>query len=117
MNIELLNEEKDFNENELVVFEKQNLALFKGLADATKTKKKLEADEKKLKTKLEKLMNDYGIKSIDNQFIKITRVNGSTSTSIDTKELEKEEPKLYAELLADYPKITTRKDSIRFEVK
>ena len=117
MNVELLNEEKDFNENELMVFEKQNLTLFKGLADATKTKKKLEADEKKLKTKLEKLMNDYGIKSIDNQFIKITRINGSTSTSIDTKQLEKEEPKLYAELLEDYPKITTRKHSIRFEVK
>lgn len=117
MNIELLNEEKDFNENELVVFEKQNLALFKGLADATKAKKKLESDEKKLKTKLEKLMNEYGIKSIDNQFIKITRVNGSTSTSIDVKELEKKEPKFYAELLEDYPKITTRKDSIRFEVK
>ena len=117
MNIELLNDEKDFNENELVVFEKQNLALFKGLADATKAKKKLEADEKKLKTKLEKLMNEYGIKSIDNQYIKITRVNGSTSTSIDTKEFEKEEPKLYVELLEDYPKITTRKDSIRFEVK
>ena len=114
MNIELLNEEKDFNENELVVFEKQNLALFKGLADATKAKKKLESDEKKLKTKLEKLMNDYGIKSIDNQYIKITRVNGSTSTSIDTKELEKE---VEGELLEDYPKITTRKDSIRFEVK
>lgn len=61
-------------------------------------------------------MDAYDIKSIDNQYIKITRVNGSTSTSIDLKALEKEEPELYAELLKDYPKVTNRKPYLTFKV-
>ena len=37
--------------------------------------------------------------------------------SIDLKALEKKEPELYAELLADYPKETVKKDSVRILVK
>ncbi|MFV1235859.1 hypothetical protein, partial [Klebsiella pneumoniae] len=82
MNIEIL-EGQEFNKNELITFENKYLQTFKNLADMTKQKKKIEADEKKLKGQLEKVMDEYGIKSIDNQFIKITRVKGSSSTSID----------------------------------
>ena len=103
--------------NEIQIFENQHLQVFKQLAEVTKTKKQLEDQEKKIKEHLEKAMDLYEIKSFENQYIKITRVNGSTSTSVDLKSMEKEEPKLYAELLEDYPKVTTRKQSIRFTVK
>lgn len=103
--------------NELQIFEHQHMEVFKQLAELTKTKKQLEEQEKKVKANLEKGMDLYEIKSFENQYIKITRVNGSTSTSIDLKELEKEEPKLYGELLEDYPKVTNRKSYVKFQVK
>ncbi len=105
------------NQNQVQIFEQQHIQVFKQLADITKQKKLIEEQEKKVKEQLEKAMDAYDIKSIDNQYIKITRVNGSTSTSIDLKALEKEEPELYAELLEDYPKVTNRKPYLTFKVK
>ena len=114
--IALLNGEP-FTTEELQVFENQHLAVFRNLAELTKQKKSLEDQEKKIKSQLEKLMDEYGIKSLENQFIKIIRVAGSTSTSIDLKKMEEQEPDLFKDLLADYPKTTTRKASVRFDVK
>ena len=106
-----------FTTEELQVFENQYLAVFQNLAEVTKQKKALEDQEKKVKEQLEKAMDEYGIKSLDNQFIKIIRVAGSSSTTIDLKKLEEQEPDLFKELLADYPKTNTRKASVRFDVK
>lgn len=106
-----------FSENEVAVFEGQYLAKMQSLSDMMKQKKKIEAEEKKLKESLKKAFDEYGIKSIENAYIKITRVAGSTSTSIDLDTMKEKEPKLYDELLADYPKTTTRADSIRFDVR
>ena len=103
--------------NQVQVFEQQHMEVFQKLSDVVKTKKQLEEQEKKVKEDLEKAMDAYDIKSIDNQFLKITRVNGSTSTSIDLKALEEKEPKLYGELLEDYPKVTTKKSYLTFKVK
>jgi ABC-type lipopolysaccharide export system ATPase subunit len=108
---------ESFTQEELQVFENQYLAKFKNLAEVTKQKKALEEQEKKTKAELEKLMDEYGIKSLDNQYIKIIRVAGSSTTSIDLKKLEEKEPDLYEELLEDYPKTTTRKATVRFDVK
>jgi hypothetical protein len=114
--IALLNGEP-FTTEELQVFENHYLAVFQNLAELTKQKKALEDQEKKFKSQLEKAMDEYGIKSLDNQFIKIIRVAGSSSTTIDLKKLEEQEPDLFKDLLADYPKTTTRKASVRFDVK
>lgn len=104
-------------ETSLALFQEQHMQVFKQLADLTKTKKQLEDQEKKVKEELEAAMDRYDIKSIDNQFLKITRVNGSTSTSVDLKVLEEKEPKLYKELLEDYPKVTNKKAYLTFKVK
>lgn len=103
--------------NDVQVFEQQHMQAFQQLINIVKEKKQLEDQEKELKEKLKEAMDAYGIKSIDNRFLKITRVNGSTSTSINLKTLEKEEPKLYFELLEDYPKVTNRKAYLTFKVK
>lgn len=103
--------------NEIKLFEQQNLVAFQKLSEITKTKKDLELQEKNIKETLEKAMNEFSIKSIDNEYIKITRVNASSSTSIDLKALQSEEPKLYGELLEDYPKVTNRKAYLTFKVK
>lgn len=103
--------------NQVQVFEQQHMEVFQKLSDVVKTKKQLEEQEKKVKEDLEKAMDAYDIKSIDNQFLKITRVNGSTSTSVDLKLMQEKEPKLYGELLEDYPKVTTKKSYLTFKVK
>lgn len=117
--IALLQENNQFTEQELQVFEEKYLAVMKGLADATIQKKRLEEQEKNFKKQLEKVMDEYGIKSIDNQFLKIVRVAGSEGKqTIDLDKMQKEEPELFEELLADYPKTSgARKASIRFDVK
>lgn len=104
-------------ENQVTVFEQQHLAVFQQLAGISRSKKQLELQEKKLKEELEKAMDEYEVKSIDNQFIKITRVAASSSTSVDLKALEEKEPELHKELLEDYPKVTNRKSYVMFKVK
>lgn len=102
---------------QIQVFEQQHIQLFKKIADITKAKKQLEEHETKVKQELEEAMNAYDIKSIDNQFIKITRVKESTSTTVDLKALKEKEPKLYDELLEDYPKTTSKKSYLTFKAK
>lgn len=116
--IALLNGEP-FTKDELQVFESQYLALFQKLAEVTKQKKELEDQEKEAKSQLEKVMNEYGIKSIDNQFIKISRVDANPGKqTIDLDKLLEKEPELHAELLADYPKTTgAKKAYVVFRVK
>lgn len=116
--IALMNGEP-FTQEELQVFENQYLAVFQNLAEVTKQKKALEDQEKKVKAELEKLMDEYEIKSLDNQFIKITRVAANPGKqTIDIDKLLEKEPKLHAELLADYPKTTgAKKAYVTFKVK
>lgn len=114
-----LDESKGFTDGEIKAIEKQYLTVMKNLSEVVKQKKKLEDDEKKVKKQLEQVMDEYGIKSIDNQYLKIIRVAGSEGkTTIDLDAMEKKEPDLFKELLADYPKTTgAKKASIRFDVK
>lgn len=105
------------NTNELQVFEEKSLVLAKGLKDLKVKKERLEKEEKELKATLEKLFEEYGLKSFKNDYFSITRVAESESKSIDLKDMEKKEPELYAELLEDYPKITKKKGYIRISVK
>lgn len=116
--IALLNGES-FTKEELQVFDNQYLQVFQNLALVTEQKKELETQEKKAKAELEKVMDKYGIKSVENQFIKITRVAATQGKqTIDVDKLLEKEPKLHAELLADYPKTTgAKKAYVKFNVK
>lgn len=127
---------------ELQAFEQQNLQVFKDISQITAQRKALEKQEKDIKAQLEEAMLEHEIKSIDNEYIKITRVKASETVSVDLKELEEKEietfdelmedypvrtidlkqleaaePELYGELVEDYPKVSSRKAHLRFEVK
>lgn len=95
--------------SELQVFEQANLAVFQRLHDFKKQKEEMEKAEKELKDYLLQAMEENGIKSFKNEYITISHIEASTSTSIDLKALEKEEPELYKDLLKDYPKVTSKK--------
>jgi hypothetical protein len=105
-------------QTELVkAFEQNYLTVFKEMAENKKLMKQCEEKEIKIKEKLETAMKEIGIKSIDNQYLKIVYVPESHSISIDLKNLEKKEPDLYEELVTDYPKESNRKGYLRFTVK
>ena len=116
--IALLNEQS-FTKEELQAFDNQHLAVFQNLADLTKQKKALDEQEKEVKAQLEKLMDEYGIKWLENQYIKIIRVAATQGKqTIDIDKLKKEEVELYNELIADYPKTTgAKKAYVMFKVK
>lgn len=80
-------------------------------------KKKLDELSKEAKSKLLDAMLEAGIKSIDNDFIKVMVTNPSESVSVDLKTFQKKEPVAYAELLEDYPKVTKRSESLRITLK
>lgn len=103
--------------NEVQVFQNQYLAKMQELQQLVNQKKELEKIEKNIKKELEQAMDEHNIKSIDNEFLKITRVEASESVSIDLTAMKKKEPDLYDDLMKDYPKVTKRKAYVRFTVK
>ena len=104
-------------DNNLVLFENKALTYMKNLSDLKKEQDRLAEIEKSVRADLQAVMDEFGITQFKNDYVTISLVKGSTSVSIDLKSLEKKEPELYAELLADYPKETVKKDSVRILVK
>lgn len=98
-------------------FENKYLQDFKQLRLLEEEKKKLDELSKEAKSKLLDAMLEAGIKSIDNDFIKVMVTNPSESVSVDLKTFQKNEPVAYAELLEDYPKVTRRSESLRITLK
>lgn len=98
-------------------FENKHMAVMAEIQALTKQEKAISTQVKDLKMELEQAMDEHNIKSIDNEFLKITRVGPSETTSIDIKKMKEKEPDLHEELLADYPKVTKRKAYVRFTVK
>jgi seryl-tRNA(Sec) selenium transferase len=101
----------------LTEFEQANLQAFKELAFLTESRKELEKKEKDIKETLLKGMEEHGIKSIDNEIVKITYIEPSESVSIDTKAFLAADPDLYREVEEKYNKRTTRKASVRVTVR
>ena len=98
-------------------FENKYLEDFKQLRLLEEEKKNLEYLSKQAKEKILQGMLKAGVKSIDNDFIKVMVTNPSEVISIDLKEFQKKEPVAYAELLEDYPKVTKRSESLRITLK
>lgn len=103
--------------NELTEFEQSNIALFKDLKLLDDNIKELQDKQKKYKDELVKQMEQYNVKSIDNDFVKVTYVAPNQSTSVDLKTFKEKEPEEYDMLLNDYPKVTNRKGYVRIKVK
>lgn len=103
--------------NAIQVFENKYMVVMAELSAIEQQRKIIEKKAKEIKAELEKAMDEYNIQSIDNEYVKITRIEASETVSIDLKELQKKEPELYDELLKDYPKVTKRKAYVRITVK
>lgn len=104
-------------ENNVKLFESKTLSVMQKLSALKKEQDRLAEIEKQAKDAIQQAMEEYGIISFKNDYVTISNVAESTTTTIDLKSLEAAEPDLYADLLADYPKTTTKKSYIRIQIK
>lgn len=110
------NERIVMEKNELT-FNENYLATMQRYAELEKTVKELEETKKKVRAEIQEAMEAYGVRSVDNDFIRISRVSPSYSISVDTAALKIANPDLYEELVAKYPSKTERKASLRVKLK
>lgn len=103
--------------NELTVFENEYLPVMASYAELERQMKAAKEKLDEFKKELSEGMDQYDVKSIDNDYIKITRVAASESVSVDLKAFQANEPVEFAQLREDYPKVTKRKESMRIVVK
>ncbi len=110
---------EEMTSKEVAALKKQYLPVMRNLADLTKKKKELDEQEKKVKENLKSAMDKYGIKSIDNDFLLITRVDsGKDKLTVDLDAFKANEPEEYEDLLKDYPKtIKGKAGYVTFKVK
>lgn len=73
----------------------------------------LEAKRDAFKGQMEELFESYGVDKLDNEYFTISRVNGYTKESFDSKKFKEDN----AELYSNYIKQTEVKPSIRIKLK
>ena len=102
--------------NELV-FSDKYLATMQRYADLENTIKELEDTKKKVRAEIQEAMEFYGVRSFENEILKLTLVAPSVSTTIDTSALRISDPDTYDRLIEVYPKKTERKQSLRVTIR
>ena len=106
-------EDAVFEGTDLEVFNNKAAAVIKRISNITSQKKQLEEAEKEMKEQLQKAMEQYGIKSFDNDVIKVTYVDASTRNSVDSAKLKKN----YPDIAAECSKTSNVKAYVKVEVK
>ena len=98
---------------DLVAFESNTLAVIQAIKDISLKKKELEDQDKKMREELEAAMEMYGVKSFENDIIKITYTEPTIRTTLDSAKLKKNYPVVYVEC----SKVSDVKGSVRITVK
>ena len=101
------------NPQELTLFQSKAIAIMQEIAELDKLKKQLEAKDKIVRQELQEAMDKYGIKKFENDILKVTYVEPTTRSTIDSKKLKEELPAIAEK----YTKTTMVKGSVRIEVK
>ncbi len=100
-------------ETALALFQEEKMAVIKAMADILTQKKAFEEKEKDIRAALIREMDAYGVKSFENDFLKVTYVAPTTKTSIDSKALKKDMP----DVAEKYSKTSTVSASVRISLK
>ena len=98
---------------DLAVFQSNAMVIMRKIADLDIQKKQLEAQDKMVRQELQEAMDKYGIKKFENDILKVTYVESTTRTTIDSKKLKEDLPQVFAK----YSKTSQIKGSVRIEVK
>lgn len=99
--------------NELVQFESAVPDVIQKITTLKRLKKEMDEREKALNQKLVEAMEQYGVKSFENDLIKITYVAPTTRSTIDSTKLKKDHP----DIAARYSKVSEVSASVRVTVK
>ena len=100
-----------------VTFNTEYQHMFKELAVLEDEAKDIEKRRKEVKAELCEAMDKYGIKQIENDYVKVTYVGQSVSIGVDLKAFQMEEPKKYEKLIKKFSKETVKKPYIRITTK
>lgn len=99
--------------DDVVPFESAGAVAIQKIGTLMRLKKELEDQERQLKQDLAKAMEAYGIKSFENDLIKMTYVAPTTRTTIDSTKLKKDHP----DIVQQYSKTSNVSASVRVTVK
>ena len=93
--------------------EQNALPIMQTIKNIVVQKKALEAREKDMKEKLKAAMEEYGVKSFDNDLLKVTYIAATTQTKVDTAAIKKKYPAIAEEC----SKVSNVSAYIKVEVK
>ena len=113
VNVHVMMIPTDDNPQELTLFQTKAMAVMREIAELDRMKKQLEAKDKVVRQELQEAMDKYGIKKFENDILKVTYVEPTTRTTIDSARLKKELPAVAEK----YTKTSQVKGSVRIEVK
>lgn len=85
----------------------------RSLKELEEKKKELEEQEKNLKQEIIEKMEEFGVKSIDNEYFKITYIAPGTKETIDSKKLKEEIP----DIAKQFTRISQVKAQVRITLK
>ena len=98
---------------ELATFEEKTITIMKEITNIAIQKAALEEQDKTMRKQLEAAMEQYGVKSFENDILKITYTEPTTRTSVDSAKLKDKYPSVYEEC----SKTSAVKGSVRITVK
>lgn len=98
---------------DLTLFQSKAMMVMQKIADLDRQKKILDEQDKVVRKELQEAMDKYGIKKFENDILKVTYVEPTVRTTIDSKKLKEELPAVAEK----YTKRSMVKGSVRIEVK
>lgn len=105
--------EGDADQAAVVEFQNSTALMLQSIAQIVTAKKLLEEQEKSMKEKLQAAMEANGIKSFNNDVIKLTYVSATTTSSIDSAKLKKK----YPQIAEECSKTSNKSAYVKIEVK
>ena len=90
-------------ENALAVFQTKAVNVIQNMVQLLQQKKALEEKEKTVREELSAAMDAFGIKSFENDVLKVTFKAASVRSGVDTKALKAKFPEVYKEVQTETP--------------
>lgn len=109
----VLEECEELEKTDVVSLDKKVPQAIKAMTDLLVQQKALEQQVSDMREVIKAAMEQYGVKSFENDDIKITYIAETTRTSVDTTKLKKEHP----EIAEVYKKVSQVKSTVKIETK
>ena len=109
----VLDECEELEQTDVVSLDQKVPQAIKAMTDLLTQQKKLEQQVSDMREVIKAAMEQYGVKSFENDGIRITYIAATERTSVDTTKLKKEHP----EIAEAYKKVSQVKATVKIETK